>query len=99
FSNQTLLFYDLETSGINKSLDQVLQFAAIRTDLDFNEIERFKFFVKLNPDTTPSPMATITHHISIALANTGIAEYQAIRNIHKIINAPGTISIGYNTRG
>ncbi|MDE4953259.1 exodeoxyribonuclease I, partial [Francisella tularensis subsp. holarctica] len=61
--------------------------------------ERFNFFVKLNPDTTPSPMATITHPISIAQANTGIAEYQAIRKFHKIINAPGTISIGYNTLG
>ncbi|MDE5024762.1 exonuclease domain-containing protein, partial [Francisella tularensis subsp. holarctica] len=77
FSNQTLLFYDLETIGINNSFDQVLQFAAISTDLDFNEIERFNFFVKLNPDTTPSPMATITHHISNAQANTGIAEYKA----------------------
>ncbi|AIT08931.1 exodeoxyribonuclease I [Candidatus Francisella endociliophora] len=99
FQNQTFLFYDLETSGINNSFDQVLQFAAIRTDLDFNEIERFNFFVKLNPDTTPSPMATITHHISIAQANTGVSEYQAIRKIHKIINTPGTISIGYNTLG
>ena len=99
FDNQTFLFYDLETSGINNSFDQVLQFAAIRTDLDFNEIQRFNFFVKLNLDTTPSPMATITHHISIAQANTGISEYDAIRKIHKIINTPGTISIGYNTLG
>ncbi len=98
-SDQTFLFYDLETTGINKSFDQVLQFAAIRTDLDFNEIERFNFFVKLNPDTTPSPIATITHHISIAQANTGVSEYAAIRKIHKIINIPGTISIGYNTLG
>ncbi|ASG67659.1 exodeoxyribonuclease I [Francisella halioticida] len=97
FDNQTFLFYDLETSGINNSFDQVLQFAAIRTDLDFNEVQRFNFFVKLNPDTTPSPMATIIHHISIAQANTGIPEYDAIRKIHKIINTPGTISIGYNT--
>ncbi|MDE4940839.1 exodeoxyribonuclease I, partial [Francisella tularensis subsp. holarctica] len=51
------------------------------------------------PDNTPSPMATNTHHISIAQSNTGIAEYQAIRKIHKIINAPGTIIIGYNTLG
>lgn len=98
-NNQTFLFYDLETTGINKSFDQVVQFAAVRTDLDFNEIERFNFFVKLNPDTTPSPMATITHHISIAQANTGMSEYAAIRKIHKIINSPGTISIGYNTLG
>lgn len=98
-NNQTFLFYDLETTGINNSFDQVLQFAAIRTDLEFNEIERFNFFVKLNPDTTPSPVATITHHISIAQANTGVTEYQAIRKIHKIVNTPGTISIGYNTLG
>lgn len=57
------------------------------------------FLLKLNPDTTPSPIATITHHISIAQANTGVSEYQAIRKIHKIINTPGTISIGYNTLG
>lgn len=98
-SNQTFLFYDLETTGINKAFDQVLQFAAVRTDLQFNEIERFNFFVKLNPDTTPSPMASITHHISIAQANTGITEYAAVRKIHKIINEPNTISIGYNTLG
>ncbi|WP_373193960.1 exonuclease domain-containing protein [Francisella sp. Scap27] len=97
--NKTFLFYDLETTGINNSFDQVVQFAAIRTDLDFNEIERFNFFVKLNPDTTPSPIASITHHISIAQANTGVSEYAAIRKIHKIINTPGTISIGYNTLG
>ena len=97
--NQTFLFYDLETTGINKAFDQVLQFAAVRTDLQFNEIERFNFFVKLNPDTTPSPMACITHHISIAQANTGVSEYAAIRKIHQIINVAGTISIGYNTLG
>ena len=98
-NNQTFLFYDLETTGINKAFDQVLQFAAVRTDLEFNEIERFNFFVKLNPDTTPSPMASIIHHISIAQANTGVSEYAAIRKIHKIINEPNTISIGYNTLG
>jgi len=37
---KTYLFYDTETTGLNKSFDQVLQFAAIRTDLDLNEIER-----------------------------------------------------------
>ena len=36
----TYLFYDLETTGLNPCFDQVLQFAAIRTDLSLNEIER-----------------------------------------------------------
>ena len=34
------LFYDIETTGLNKAFDQVLQFAAIRTDPELNEIDR-----------------------------------------------------------
>ena len=37
---QTFLFYDLETTGLNKAFDQILQFAAIRTDMSFREIDR-----------------------------------------------------------
>ena len=36
---KTYLFYDIETTGLNKAFDQVLQFAAIRTDRQLNEIE------------------------------------------------------------
>ena len=49
FENQykQYLFYDLETSGTNPSFDQILQFAGVKTDLSFNEIERYdKFQVK-----------------------------------------------------
>ncbi|PKP64613.1 MAG: hypothetical protein CVT86_03640 [Alphaproteobacteria bacterium HGW-Alphaproteobacteria-8] len=34
------VFYDLETTGISPTFDQPLQFAAIRTDDSFAEIER-----------------------------------------------------------
>ncbi len=61
----TYLFYDIESSGLNKYFDQVVQFAAIRTDMNFNELERHEFFVKLNPDTIPTPAAAIIHHVSI----------------------------------
>ena len=37
--SQSLIFYDTETIGISQSaFDQILQFAAIRTDDDLNEI-------------------------------------------------------------
>lgn len=42
----TYLFYDLETTGRNKCFDQVLQFAAIRTDLNLNELERYESRIK-----------------------------------------------------
>jgi exodeoxyribonuclease-1 len=96
---QTFLFYDIETTGLNKSFDQVLQFAAIRTDLKLQEISRHEIKLKLNPDVIPSPQAMLTHRIGIAESRTGLAEYDAIQQIHKIMNEPGTISIGYNTLG
>lgn len=98
-SQPTFLFYDLETTGINKAFDQVLQFAAIRTDMDMNELERHEFFIRLRPDVIPSAMATLTHHISIAKANTGMSEYEAVCRIYKLFNSPNTISIGYNSLG
>ncbi|MBW1941023.1 MAG: hypothetical protein JRI28_06590, partial [Deltaproteobacteria bacterium] len=41
----TYLFYDLETTGLNKAFDQILQFAAIRTDMKLKETERCKIMV------------------------------------------------------
>ena len=96
---KTYLFYDIETSGLNKSFDQILQFAAIRTDLEFNELERYNITVSLRPDVVPAPMATITHRIGIESCMSGICEYEAVRHIHALLNREGTISLGYNTLG
>ncbi len=96
---KTYLFYDIETSGLNKSFDQVLEFAAIRTDLNLNELNRYHYRLKLNPDTIPSPAATITHRISLEDLNSGIPELKAIQEIHQLFNTPNTTSLGYNTLG
>lgn len=94
------LFYDIETSGLNKCFDQVVQFAAIKTDLDFNELERHNIFVRLNPDVVPSPGAFVTHQISLHdIQNYGISEIEAIKKIHTLLNTPGVISLGYNSLG
>ncbi|MCP4294260.1 MAG: exodeoxyribonuclease I [Proteobacteria bacterium] len=93
----TYLFYDIETSGLNKSFDQILQFAAIRTDLNFNIIEKTEHNVRLRLDIVISPRAIITHRIPIADCLEGITEYEAAQEIHRLLNEPGTISLGYNT--
>jgi len=93
------LFYDIETSGLNQCFDQVLQFAAIRTDLELNELERYEILVKLNPDTIPSPQAILIHQLTFAQFENGICEYEAMRKIHQLFNTPGTITVGYNTLG
>ena len=93
------LFYDLETSGLNKCFDQVLQFAAIRTDLNLNEIDRHEIFIKLNPDVVPSPTAILVNGISLDKIQDGKCEHEAIKKIHELFNTPGTISVGYNSLG
>lgn len=95
----TYLFYDIETTGLNQCFDQVLQFAAIRTDLELNELERHELIVKLNPDTVPSAFATITHRIGLSDVAMGISEFEAMQLIHQLLNTPYTISLGYNTLG
>lgn len=96
---KTFLFYDIETTGLNKCFDQIIQFAAIRTDEALNEIERHEINIKLNADVVPSPMAMITHRLSLDHLNEGISEFEAIKFIHKLLNTPGTVSLGYNTLG
>lgn len=95
----TYLFYDIETTGLNKPFDQVLQFAAIRTTLQFKELDRTEIQVRLNNDVIPAPAAVITHRIGPKQFSTGLTEIEAIKQIHQLLNTPQTISVGYNTLG
>ena len=94
----TYLFYDLETSGLNKCFDGIMQIAMIRTDEDFNILKEDDILVRLNPDIAPSPGAVITHRIDpLACETASLNEYEAITKIHAEFNEANTISIGYNT--
>ena len=93
------LFYDIESTGLSKSFDQVLQFAAIRTDHRLKEIDRHDIKVKLRPDIIPSPLAILTNRIPISDLANGLCEYEATGRIHRLLNEPETISLGYNTLG
>lgn len=95
----TYLFYDIETTGLNKAFDQILQFSAIRTDMSFKEIDRVNLAIRLRPDVIPSPGALITHRIGMFHSLQGLAEYEAVGRIHRLFNMPGTVSLGYNTMG
>jgi exodeoxyribonuclease-1 len=94
---QTYLFYDIETTGLNKAFDQILHFAAVRTDLKLTVLERYDLKVRLNPDVVPSPAAMIVHRMKLSDIKQGLSEYEAIKKIHRWMNEPGTLSLGYNT--
>ena len=53
------VFYDTETTGTETPFDQILQFAAIRTDDALNELERFNIRCRLLPHIIPSPKALL----------------------------------------
>lgn len=95
---QTLLFYDVESTGLGV-FDQVIQFAAIRTDLALNELERTAFDVQLTPDCVPSPDALCVHRIGTDRLLSARSLAKATSDIHALLNQPGTHSGGYNTLG
>lgn len=96
---KTFLFYDIETSGLNPAFDQIIQFSAIRTDLNFNELERYEWMISPNPDIIPNPTAMIIHRTTLTAWQQGEAELTVVQRIHALMNTPGTISLGYNTLG
>jgi exodeoxyribonuclease-1 len=49
--------YDVETSGLNKRFDQILQFAAIRTNEDLETIDQVELRGRLLPNIVPAPQA------------------------------------------
>ncbi len=57
-------FYDLETTGTSPAFDQPLQFAAILTDDDFNQVERVDIRCRLAPHILPAPWALAVTGIS-----------------------------------
>ena len=95
--NRTICFFDLETTGLSVAFDQILRFAAIRTDLALEELERVEVDIKLRPDIIPSAGALIINRLSLNDILIGDSEYEGICKIHELLNRPGTISAGYNS--
>lgn len=57
-------FYDFETTGTSPAYDQPLQFAAILTDDNFNEVKSVNLRCKLAPHILPSPIALAITKVS-----------------------------------
>lgn len=51
------VIYDVETTGLRKRFDQILQFAAVRTDEDLSPIDEIELRGRLLPNIVPAPAA------------------------------------------
>ncbi|MBN1520204.1 MAG: exodeoxyribonuclease I [Spirochaetales bacterium] len=95
----SILWYDLETFGLESRHDRIAQFACLRTDEQLNPLSGgLTLYNKITPDYLPSPYSCLVHRISPqhTLAE-GLPEYQFARAILDEMGQPGTCSAGYNS--
>jgi len=92
-------WYDLETSGIQPKWDRIVQFAAIRTDENLNEIgEQSSFHIKLPMDVLPDPGACLVTGLTPQIINAqGVVEMQGVDRINSAFSVPQTCVAGYNS--
>ncbi|ARU05031.1 exodeoxyribonuclease I [Comamonas serinivorans] len=96
---QTFLWHDYETFGTRPSRDRPAQFAAIRTDLDLNEIgEPIELYCQPPTDMLPEIEACLITGITPQRCESrGVNEAAFAARIQAEMSAPGTISLGYNS--
>jgi exodeoxyribonuclease-1 len=96
----TFVFYDTETTGTDTTFDQILQFAAITTDDDLVEHDRFETRCRLQPHIIPSPTAlAITRVTPDMLTDPATpSHYEAMRAIgEKLRDWSPACFAGYNS--
>ncbi|RWK85293.1 MAG: exodeoxyribonuclease I [Mesorhizobium sp.] len=94
------IFYDVETSGADRSFDQVLQFGAVLTDDDLNVVDTFEIRSRLLPHIVPSPGAMLVTGVRVEqLFDPALpSHFEMCRRIHEVMSSwsPATV-IGYNS--
>ncbi len=95
----TFLWHDYETFGANPRYDRPAQFAAIRTDMDLNEVgEPIMLYCQPAPDYLPSPESCLITGITPQQAlEQGVPEDVFAREIEAAFSLPGSVGVGYNT--
>ncbi|EXU80064.1 exonuclease I [Comamonas aquatica DA1877] len=98
-AEHTFLWHDYETFGANPRYDRPAQFAAIRTDLELNEIgEPLMCYCQPAPDYLPSPESCLITGITPQQClEQGLHEDAFARQIEAAFTQPGTVGVGYNT--
>ena len=94
----TYFFYDLETSGLSPRDDRIMQFAGVRTDMQFKPIGKpYNLLVALNDDTLPSPDALMVTGITPQkTVDEGYTEAQFAKILAEEIFTTDTIAVGFN---
>lgn len=97
----TYIFYDTETTGKAPAFDQILQFAAIRTDAELNVLDTFNIRCRLLPYIVPSPGALLVTGTTVAAITTcPLSHFEMMRQIHTKMHRwseGGAVFVGWNS--
>ena len=97
--SKTFLWHDYETFGRDPSRERPVQFAAIRTDENLEEIEDgTMIYCRQSNDYLPDPGSCMVHGVLPQTANEkGMCEWEFATKIHQMMSVPDTCTVGYNS--
>lgn len=96
---ETFLWHDYETFGRDPGRERPVQFAAIRTDQNLQQIDDgVMLYCRQSKDYLPDPESCLVHGVLPQTANEkGLSELQFATRIHTMMATPGTCTVGYNS--
>ena len=95
------VFYDFETSGLNKDFDQILQIGAVLVDESFQIKDKMDISCRLKKNIIPAPEALLVNKISIdQLQSNKVSHYHLVEQLRqKFEEWSPACFVGFNSIG
>jgi exodeoxyribonuclease I len=96
----SFVLYDIETTGLSSRFDQIVHFAAVRTDANFKITDRAQLRCRLMPHIVPSPEAMHITGIRIEqLTDPALpSHFEMMADIRKVLQSwSPSLFLGFNS--
>jgi exodeoxyribonuclease-1 len=96
----SFVIYDVETTGLTKGFDQIVQFAAVRTDEELQVLDEVRVRCRLMPHVIPSPRAMYVTGLGIdELIDPSLpSHYEMVRDIRRVLESwRPALFLGFNS--
>ena len=96
----SFVLYDIETTGLVKGFDQIVQLAAVRTDASLTITDRFQIRCRLMPHVVPSPEAMHVTGAGIErLTDPSLpSHFEMVTDIHRVLRGwCPALFLGFNS--
>jgi len=94
---ETFLWHDYETFGRDPARERPVQFAAIRTDSELNQLDELMIYCRQTADYLPDPESCLVHGVLPQTANEkGLCEHDFATVVQQQMSQPASCVAGYN---